>query len=68
MAKHLVSPDGEERVVLTRRADGRFTYHREWREDGEWGLPGPDCGIFDSLLTAETEARLKIDWLARDQH
>jgi hypothetical protein len=31
--------------------------------EGEWGPPGPDCGIYDSADTAETEARLSVPWL-----
>lgn len=31
---------------------------------GEWGPPGPYCGIYDSQHTAEQEAFHKVSWLA----
>ena len=31
--------------------------------EGAWGPPGPDCGIYDSADTAESEARLRVPWL-----
>ncbi|WP_316187561.1 MULTISPECIES: hypothetical protein [unclassified Bradyrhizobium] len=32
--------------------------------EGEWGPPGPDCGIYDTVETAENEARRLVPWLA----
>ncbi len=64
--KILERPDGSERVVIVRRADGNFTYQKQWREitDGEvtWDA-GLDLGIYDSPETAEQEARLRTQWL-----
>jgi hypothetical protein len=31
--------------------------------DGEWGPPGPYCGIYDSTETAENEACSRVPWL-----
>src|SRR5262249_11487028 len=80
--KTLESFDGRERVLISRRPDGTYTYRRQWLSvatpnddpdsaiadasegrDGAWGPPGPDCGIYDSADTAETEARQRVPWL-----
>ena len=80
--KTFESPDGRQRVLISRRPDGVYTYRRQWlsatlpnddpdnpigqtsdERDGPWGPPGPDCGIYDSPDTAETEARLRVPWL-----
>jgi len=80
--KVLESLDGCQRVLISRRPDGAYTYQRQWlsallpnddpdspigdaceEQDGTWGPPGPDCGIYDSADTAETEARLCVPWL-----
>jgi hypothetical protein len=74
--------DGSERVLISRRFDGTYTYQRQWLlaalpsndpdspivDAGEkrqqvWGSPGPDCGIYDSAETAESEARQRVRWL-----
>ena len=79
--KVLESLDGCQRVMISRRPDGAYTYQRQWlsallpnddpdspigetseEQDGAWGPPGPDCGIYDSADTAETEARLCVPW------
>jgi hypothetical protein len=31
---------------------------------GDWGPPGPYCGIYDSQHTAEQEAFHRVPWLA----
>jgi hypothetical protein len=71
------SPDGTERVLILQRQDGAFTYRRQWRsdrpqpcnlEEEPWSPPGPDCGIYDSVDTAETEARQRIPWLKSLSH
>ncbi|MCP5395505.1 MAG: hypothetical protein H6918_02005 [Sphingomonadaceae bacterium] len=62
--KELVSPSENAKILIAQRNDGFFTYCKSFRHDGEWGQTGPDCGIFDSALTAETEAMQKVDWLA----
>jgi hypothetical protein len=80
--KTFESSDGRERVLISRRPDGTYTYRRLWlsaeqpnndpdsaivdaseERDGTWGTPGPDCGIYDSADTAETEARQRVPWL-----
>jgi len=74
--------DGSERVLISRRPDGTYTYQRQWRpamlpnsnpdnpivdaseeRQEAWGPPGPDCGIYDSADTAESEARQRVPWL-----
>lgn len=69
----LERPDGKERILILQRPDGRFTYRKQLRvpdqEGGDaWDQPGPDLGIYDSLLTAETEARQRITWLKAQFH
>ena len=32
--------DGRERVYIVRRADGRYSYRRQWPEDKRYGGPG----------------------------
>lgn len=69
----LENSEGTERLLITQRLDGAYTYRRQWRniptsslvppEDYEWGPFGPDCGIYDSAETAEIEARQRIKWL-----
>ena len=68
--KTLERPDGKERVVIYQRADGGYTYARQWLDDtiGDWGEQGPECGIFDSAVTAETEACQRVDWLRKAFH
>jgi len=69
--KILERPNGSERVVIVRRADGNFTYRKQWMKvsDGEmiWS-PGLDVGIYDSPDTAEQEARLQTEWLRAEFH
>ena len=62
----LIRPDRLERVLVVRRADGLMTYRRQWidQASGQWSSPGPDCGLYDSVETAEAEARAKVWWLA----
>lgn len=69
----LDSPDGRERILILQRADGRFTYCKQSRAtdpaaEDSWDRPGPDLGIYDSLLTAETEARQRVGWLKAQFH
>lgn len=33
-----------------------------------WGPPGPDCGIYDTTDSAETEAHERVPWLKRQFH
>jgi len=79
--------DGKERVLISRRPDGAFTYQRQWLSAAQpscdpdspiaiegdvreevWGPPGPDCGIYDSADTAETEARQRVPWLRQQSN
>jgi hypothetical protein len=61
--REISHPGGEHRVLLIRRADGRFTY-REQEWDGlDWGPMTIDAGVYDSAETAEMEARQRIVWL-----
>ncbi|MCU0892398.1 MAG: hypothetical protein MUE77_11825 [Sandarakinorhabdus sp.] len=64
------SPDGSQRVVLCRRIDGNFTYRMQFADpnmldgpDFVWGRPGPDCGVYDTIETAEAEAMQRVAWL-----
>ena len=69
--KTLESLDRRERVLISRRLDGTYTYQRQWLSAASsnnvtaWGPPGPDCGIYDSADTAENEARQRVPWLRR---
>ncbi|GLK78856.1 hypothetical protein [Methylopila turkensis] len=55
---------GDQRVVILERADGAYTFCRQWLENGVWGDLGPAVGIYDSVWTAECEARDRTPWLA----
>src|SRR3974377_2405111 len=46
--KTLESSDGRERVLISRRPDGNYTYQRQWLRGMAWGPPGLDCGVYDS--------------------
>ena len=63
----IVSPNGKARVQIVHRADGAYTYrqqHVTTTPSGlDWGLAGPDAGIYDSAETAEREARSRVWWL-----
>jgi hypothetical protein len=57
-------PDDRERVLVIQRANGLFTYKRQWTDQqGQWGAPGVPCGLYDSPGTAAAEARTRIWWL-----
>ena len=69
------SPDGDQRVIIFRRVDGNFTFRKQWADpsvltgpDFGWGTLGPDCGIYGSCDTAETEAMQRIAWLRAGFH
>jgi hypothetical protein len=70
IVKTLVSPNNDERVVIRERRDDYYTFQREFFNiaSGNWSDPGPDCGIYDSALGAETEARQRVDWLRSAFH
>ena len=57
-------PDDTEQVIISKRDDGSYTYQMRWRDGAEWGPLGPECGIYDTALTAETEAMQRVSWLA----
>ena len=61
-------PDGDSRILIVRREDGRYSYRAQFRgKDGELGPPGPYLGIYDSAETAKWEALGKVAWLAETQ-
>ncbi len=64
--KAIVSPDGEHRVLIVQRADGAYSYRRQWLVDSpagkDWGAPGPYAGVYDSAETAEREAVARVRW------
>ncbi|MBL0914112.1 MAG: hypothetical protein IBJ13_00905 [Sphingopyxis sp.] len=64
VAKQLTSPDHQEQIVISQRDDATFTYQRRMKDGANWGPLGPECGIYDSALTAETEAMQRVSWLA----
>jgi hypothetical protein len=69
--KILLRRDGQQRVVVIRRADGLYTFRYQWAApnvNAPWGPMGPDCGVYDSVDTAETEAMLRTDWLNESFH
>ncbi|MBY8821849.1 hypothetical protein [Sphingomonas colocasiae] len=70
-------PDGSVRVLIVRRSDGVYAYRLQWRsvpmaiadpDSDDWGPAGPDCGLYDSADTAETEARQRVAWLKAGFH
>lgn len=63
-----VHPEGTMKVLIIRRDDGRFTYRRKHRDGLDWGRQTIDAGVYDSPLTAETEARQRIDWMKALNH
>ena len=66
--KEFQNSDGTVRLQVVRRDDGKYSYRQLWRSGDVWSVPGPDCGIYDDELTAETEARLKVKWLQDARH
>ena len=63
----LTNETGDERVLIVRRADGAYTYRREWHGEGGWS-GALDLGLYDSAATAEAEARTRIGWLVPAFH
>jgi len=55
------------RVYIVRRADGAYTYRKQLSAGDGWGPMSLDSGIYDSAETAESEARLRVWWLANDE-
>jgi hypothetical protein len=56
-------PEGTTKVLIVRRADGRFTFRQQHRDGLDWGPQTIDAGVYDSSITAETEARQRIEWM-----
>jgi hypothetical protein len=65
IVRELRHPSARLRVLLARREDGRFTYReQEWlAAEYEWEPPTVDAGVYDSIDTAEAEARQRVGWL-----
>lgn len=63
IVREIPHPAGISRVVVVRRADGRFTYRMQDRIGDEWGPATIDAGVYDGADTAETEARQRVAWL-----
>jgi hypothetical protein len=61
--KDISDVSGKRRVRIVRRADGRFTYRRQEKSDDGWSPPTIDAGVYDSVETAEMEARQRVAWL-----
>jgi hypothetical protein len=61
--QEILNPSGTLRVVVVRRADGRFTYRTQELTGTDWGPASIDAGVYDSAETAETEARQRVAWL-----
>lgn len=72
MAEEIVQtidhPLGTRRVIIVRRADGRFAYRWQDRCGGGWGAASIDAGVYDSAETAEMEARQREQWLKDQFH
>jgi hypothetical protein len=69
----VLSPDGQFRLTLHRRADGRFGYSvdRCWVEEipehglrEEYWAPHHCSGLFDSADSALRDAALQFPWIA----
>ena len=63
----LTNETGDERVLIVCRADGVYTYRREWHGEGGW-TGALDLGLYDSAATAEAEARMRVSWLVPAFH
>lgn len=61
--KVLTNDAESERVMIEEREDGVVTFRMQWKWRNGWGTPGPESGLYDSLETAESEARGRIVWL-----
>jgi 8-oxo-dGTP pyrophosphatase MutT (NUDIX family) len=45
------SPDGDKRILIVQRPDNAYSYRYQCSDNempGDWGPPGPCCGIYDS--------------------
>ena len=52
-------------VVIYRTQAGNISFAKRWldRNTGDYSSLGPQCGLYDSVETAEKEARLRTDGL-----
>ena len=71
--KHVIAPDGQTRVTIHRRSDGRFEFSYdkfyvddipEYNHHMEYWAPGQPSGIFDSAETAIREASVEFPWVS----
>lgn len=53
---------GRNRVQILRSEDG-YVYRMRSAGNEGWGELGPICGYYDSVETAEAEARERVWWL-----
>jgi hypothetical protein len=63
IVREIPGPSGTRRVLVIRRADGRFTYRWQERNGLDWGPMSIDAGVYDCADTAEAEARQREGWL-----
>ena len=68
VVKVIERADSARRLLVLSRTDGRFTYCWQERKGNEWGPRSIDAGVYDSALTAETEARQREAWLKTGFH
>ncbi len=73
--KVLEKSDGTRRIVICLRDDGLYTYRLQFADTSgaaalneKWGPMGPECGLYDSSDTAETEAMQRVEWLKARFH
>jgi hypothetical protein len=67
IVRQLTKADGSEQVIISERDDGTYTYQRRWRDGAQWGALGPEGGVYDTALTAETEAMQRVAWLVENR-
>jgi hypothetical protein len=67
IVRQLTKADGSEQVIISERGDGTYTYQRRWRDGAQWGALGAEAGVYDTALTAETEAMQRVAWLAENR-
>ncbi len=63
--KILSVPREKQQIVIYRTATGNFSFAKRWWVDeiGAYGELGPACGIYDTPVAAEKEARSRIEGL-----
>ena len=68
IVREIPHPNRTIRVIIVRRADGKFTYRRQEKNGLDWGPATVDAGVYDSADTAEIEARQRVSWLKARFH